>query len=122
MLCSSQKFIRFATLLSACLAAICVFEQSVNAQTGLLQKRNADDLRPAPGLPIVPTIAIPLTFGSRPTEINFAPGEFNQTATVVPFTPIASPISSTRNPSGAFTTDPVRAVPIIQTQTDRNKP
>jgi len=90
-------------------------------QRAMPSKGNADDLRPAPGLPITPTVASPLVFTPRPTSVEISIVQFPSAITVIPYIPNASPTSPARNAPGAFTSDPVQAVPIILTQPDRSK-
>jgi len=90
-------------------------------QRAMPSKGNADDLRPAPGLPITPTVASPLVFTPRPTSVEISIVQFPSAITVIPYIPNASPTSPARNAPGAFTSDPVQAVPIILTQPNRSK-
>lgn len=93
---------------------------SVNA----LQARpgDADLLRPAPGLPVTPTISSPLTDStsndsatpSSETELESIDFSAEPITPVTPSIPNASPNSPSRNLPVKFTTDPVYAVPLFR--------
>ncbi len=83
-------------------------------------KPGADDLRPGPGLPIIPTVVTPIK-ASQATPAFAFDLNAEPVVPVTPYIPNASPDSPNRNVPGAFTTDPLRAVPILQQRaTPRN--
>lgn len=86
-----------------------------------LQARPGDAnlLSPAPGLPVTPTIPIPLlnsdesdTF-SNETSLEYI-NSSEPVTPVIPAIPNASPDNPSRNVPVTFTTDPVYAVPLFR--------
>ncbi len=109
-------FVRFWLLVACVYAGMAIAPAYAQRAASKPKGPGASALRSTLGQPIAPTVPSPLQPTPTNRRLSFA-GISVEATSVIPVNPgipNASPLSTTRNTPGAFATDPLNAVPLLQ--------